>query len=525
MTYLERRAASRFYKSQDAANAQHPGKGHGFALVEELLARCDLRETTFASVPVEVWQIVCNFATGPIAERRAAAPTLDEFVQQAVGNSSFPTGKDVYDTSDLFDLRAVKETSARLSLLGALRTISTEWRRLADSICGSEQRLTFQSDTCLALPPDFSRRFGGCEAFMIHGSGENFGPVLCGHDSLPAALENLSGLRALYLVDMIPLALPRVLGTVPLVELCIHYADEDVCESLHYTHPCRAWESDPGVLPRSIEVLNFGADDVTLECLRDLPRLRELHLGTRNKQRHDVAPVWFHELTSLRRFEVCNAVPAEWASQLRCMRLEAVTFILDPLFNIEISDVDPSDDFGLFVDAPCGDSLAEFRLQSSVMLRAPACLRGFPHLRHLDLSGSDKLKKLPENLGRLPLVILNLNCTKVRDLPASLRETTTLRLLELQLTWLSAPCKHMTPDDVVLPCGGFCTVIRHSDDDDDAAFEDEIARRDAILTPLSLAIPELRFMLHVGRETWWHARCGWHWSHACPLFHAHTTPL
>ena len=158
-------------------------------------------------------------------------------------------------------------------------------------------------------------------------------------------------------------------------------------------------------------------------------------------------------------------------------------------------------------------------------LFSSSSLRGFPHLRHLDLSGSDKLKKLPENLGRLPLVILNLNCTKVRDLPASLRETTTLRLLELQLTWLSAPCKHMTPDDVVLPCGGFCTVIRHNDDDDDAAFEDEVARRDAILRPLSLAIPELRFMLHVGRETFWHARCGWHWSHACPLFDAHLTPL
>ena len=49
MTYLERRAASRDYKSQDAANAQHPGKGHGLAHVEELLARCDLQSDQCAS--------------------------------------------------------------------------------------------------------------------------------------------------------------------------------------------------------------------------------------------------------------------------------------------------------------------------------------------------------------------------------------------------------------------------------------------------------------------------------------------
>ena len=48
-----------------------------------------------------------------------------------------------------------------------------------------------------------------------------------------------------------------------------------------------------------------------------------------------------------------------------------------------------------------------------------------------------------------------------------------------------------------------------------------IARRDAILRPLSLAIPDLRFKLHSdergfgfqqgARIHWWHARCGHDW--------------
>ena len=131
------------------------------------------------------------------------------------------------------------------------------------------------------------------------------------------------------------------------------------------------------------------------------------------------------------------------------------------------------------------------------MLRAPACLCDFPHLRHLDLSSSEELTELPENLGRLPLVVLNLNLTNVRDLPVSLRETKTLRIIDLQLTWLSGPAQHLRPENVVLACGGFCTTISENDW---TAFENELDRRDAILTPLSLAIPELRFAPRRSRD-------------------------
>ena len=51
---------------------------------------------------------------------------------------------------------------------------------------------------------------------------------------------------------------------------------------------------------------------------------------------------------------------------------------------------------------------------------------------------------------------------------------------------------------------------------------DEIARRDAVLRPLSLALPELRILLHPDESGktkrgapcngWWHARCGYDWT-------------
>jgi len=55
---------------------------------------------------------------------------------------------------------------------------------------------------------------------------------------------------------------------------------------------------------------------------------------------------------------------------------------------------------------------------------------------------------------------------------------------------------------------------------DDSEASDDIARRDSILLPLSLALPDLRLRLHPWnrvhnlppRMFWWHARCGRHWT-------------
>ena len=63
--------------------------------------------------------------------------------------------------------------------------------------------------------------------------------------------------------------------------------------------------------------------------------------------------------------------------------------------------------------------------------RLPECLLRLPRLEHLDLSGNFELEHLPDDLGQLPLVVLNLSWTSVRTLPASLQTTTTLRVLEV----------------------------------------------------------------------------------------------
>ena len=118
----------------------------------------------------------------------------------------------------------------------------------------------------------------------------------------------------------------------------------------------------------------------------------------------------------------------------------------------------------------------------------------------------------------LPPDLLSLSWTGVRTLPASLQTTTTLRVLEVwQSDWLCGPSRHYKTKEPLLKAG------RGGDDylklADAAA---EIARRDAVLRPLSLALPGLRILMHTDESGknkrgapcggWWHARCGHDWT-------------
>ena len=291
----------------------------------------------------------------------------------------------------------------------------------------------------------------------------------------------------------------------------------------------RAWESDPHALPKTLEVLLFNTcvDDVSLECVRLLPRLREIRLGTRNMRRRDIVPHWFHELTSLRRFEVYLASVGDWAGELSAMSLESVSFQVDQMGQDEedfcydlghmfLQDDDnweDDDSVGrdFFADhvatlplTRLGESLREIHLDGyDGLTRMPECLLRLPRLQHLDLSGSSDLVELPDSVGQLPLVVLNLCHTGIRTLPASLQTTRTLRILELTFTDLSA----------FMPSQRDALVLQFCD-------ADERNRRDAILRPLSLAIPDLRFRLHSDDNDdfpedasiiWWHALCGHDW--------------
>ena len=152
-----------------------------------------------------------------------------------------------------------------------------------------------------------------------------------------------------------------------------------------------------------------------------------------------------------------------------------------------------------------------------------------PHLQHLDLSGNFDLVELPESLGQLPLVVLDLRWTAIETLPASLRTTATLRILELVDTRLSADV-----DDAIRVKRGRVRVRRRGydraiapgqrgtpGDADDIRVANGIRRRDKILRPLSLAIPDLRIHMHGDEDGddfertasmhWWHAWCGYDW--------------
>ncbi len=145
-----------------------------------------------------------------------------------------------------------------------------------------------------------------------------------------------------------------------------------------------------------------------------------------------------------------------------------------------------------------GESLREIHLTGyDGFTRVPECLLRLPHLQHLDLSGNFDLEHLPDDIALLPLVVLDLNWTGIETLPLSLQTMTTLRILDLSATRLGADVEG--------------APIRAAD----------IARRDAILRPLSLAIPDLRIHMHSDEDGddferfasmhWWHARCGHDW--------------
>ena len=475
-------------------------------------------------IPTDAWRVIIDFAAPAKVTRHLAAraETLDEFVRRELENKP-----DEWNDT-LCVKHAVTHTRTRLDLLNTLRLVATEWRTLVDYDSESTRQLALPTDLHINFDSDDVRaRFRNCEILTIDGDAHQLSDQSTAtwvhlrrdrYDEFPDVLWHTRRLRSLSLFCIAPPS-PLIRGDLPfdhLVELSIDYP---LGEEKNYTDVWRAWESDPNALPRTLEVLNFGrTPDVSLECIRLLPRLRELRLGQRNQKRPDIVPGWFHGLRSLRRFEVHIAKPTDWAAQLCDLSLEAVSFSSDYLEEAE-------DQFlaslNVMANGALGSSLRKFKLDGyqDHLTRAPDVVSLFPNLQHLDLSGNFLIGTgLPEELGQLPLVVLDLSYTKVSTLPASLRGTKTLQLLYLLSTaWLSGPFEH--GDDIVLQAGSLADPDPGLPYFSLAYAADEIARRDAILRPLSLALPDLRIRTH-GDDValanasmrWWHARCGWHWA-------------
>ena len=270
-----------------------------------------------AALPADVWRIIARFArtVSAVATRHLAAParTLDEHVQYKLDSNKDEWHDRTHAQNE------VDRTKHCLKLLNALRTVSTELRDIVNY--SSTRELALKSDACLKMPTDFATRFGGCETLTIDGFGDRDNYVhrytpregARSVDSLPEELQQLPRLRSLSLHAMAT-GLTPWFRDLNLRELYIDYPD-GVSQ--------RSWERDPHVLPRTLEVLLFNTcvEDASLECVRLLPRLREIRLGSRNLTQSDDVPHWFHELTSLRRFEVYLASVGDWAEELSAMSL------------------------------------------------------------------------------------------------------------------------------------------------------------------------------------------------------------
>ena len=467
-------------------------------------------------IDANVWRQVFSFL-GPAPDSQQR---YDRLAFPALSLDALVERKLEHCVPEYYREGSVSRTTTWLGTINSLRCVSKVWRELAryDRLV---QCLYLRSDflTYKTQPNDFVERFRACEAITIEGIGERdhiVGPDgrlatihvgRAGSGSLPKDLLLLYRLRSLRLLSMRLYQLPRWFGRLPLVELYIAYPSDP------YRPVERAWERDPNILPKTLEVLGFSKTivDVSLECVHQLPRLRELAIGAK---RTDTVPDWFHELTSLRRFELLGGAPVDWSQQLRDMDLKSVHY------SPHISDRD-ADDLclaldNLFLETRCGTSLRELHLRSyDGLRRVPDALRSLINLQHLDLSNNEDVEALPDWIGELPLVVLNLSGTGLRTLPTSLRATTTLRILELVWTdWLSGPQRESRSDRAFMFAGSGEIYL------DDSEASDDIARRDSILLPLSLALPDLRLRLHPWnrvhnlppRMFWWHARCGRHWT-------------
>mmetsp|Transcript_25882 Transcript_25882/g.79592 ORF Transcript_25882/g.79592 Transcript_25882/m.79592 type:complete len:210 (+) Transcript_25882:2145-2774(+) len=202
------------------------------------------------------------------------------------------------------------------------------------------------------------------------------------------------------------------------------------------------------------------------------------------------------------------------------MSLEAIDFSCDGC---------PTDCYAPALDnmlrgTPCGASLRELCLHGNELSRVPECFRGL-QLTNLDLTFSN-LRELPEWISDMPLIVLNLRFNALlAELPQSLHEVRTLRVLDLDGTELSGP--HYDPDEEGCPLGiNYYSTGRHFVPVTDAAVAGELARRETILRGLSLAVPELRIktagteawsgstseLNDPTKKVWWHAACGHDWT-------------
>ena len=439
----------------------------------------------------DVWRVVASFlVSNEVRPRALNEEPMD--VDAEVGASLRDTLLHLESQEFQFkDNDHEGNERARLRQLRAIRSVCRAFRETVTY--ATLRQLTLRSDWCLRLPADLGTAFAGVESVSINARG-GFGPTRSGSEIIPSALRSLPRLRELQLEYTTFSVLPSWFRDLALDQFTVCYpvhregADWDC-----------TWEADERALPPSLSILRHSPCNTgtNLEHVRRLPHLCELQIGFDTWPTH-----WFAaELGQLRRFRTyCCAITA-WAPHLAQMRLEAVCFDVDQPGDTQGS-IEAALDLMVGPGSVCGETLRELRLRGQGLLRVPDSFRPL-RLRSLNLEECN-IRELPQWIGELPLVVLNLSRNeKLRALPASLRTVTTLRLLYLEMTSLEGGRRFVLVD------GQYGSLT-----------DREIQRRNSELYGISEALPDLRLRLHtecgdyrecVGR-IWWHARCGAHWT-------------
>ena len=319
------------------------------------------------------------------------------------------------------------------------------------------------------------------------------GLMLLNTDNAPQApIASMPRLRSLTLDCTDIQHMPAWLRSLPLEELQVTTKDE--------TNGYE-WDRDEDALPRTLTI--FRLDDfneqATLQCLRQLTQLEEVHLGATH------CPSWLGQLPNLKHVHGYLAPIHSYADALQGVGLE--TFALRVPWEHE--DLNPSHDEYEFADP-----LARLLSSASTTLQSldleghrlgpsldsfPRGLRDCRLLRKLDLVDCE-IAVLPDWIGELPLVVLDLTANfRLEDLPLSMQSCRTLRLIKLRLTCLSGPyCPVIDSDDEDGDAlrGKACLLTREGTLPLDEVSSEELSRRRTALMEISQALPDLRLELH-----------------------------
>ena len=453
-------------------------------------ARAAARQKLLAQLGCDLWGVVSEFLVENAVHRLETndANGLEAHLS-ACEDDTLP---DLERTQFSKEIRPVTER-ARLLQLRDFRTVCRAFRNSVSYATLRQLRLSPRWFS--GLPADFGTTFPGCESLVVYGHGK---PVL-DEGTVPSVFRDLPRLRAL-MFTVYKVSFPPWFRDIPLETLVMGYRSSDYKDC--------PWEIDERVFPESLRVLRHSActDLHSLEHVRRLS-LREIEIGPY----HVSPPNWFiADMGQLRRFwSYMNYLPA-WASTLRQMRLESVTFDIDDP-GILLSEFEVALEEMVGPGSTCGMTIRELDVHGQRMHRVPESLRPL-RLRFLNL-GMCGLTELPDFLGELPLVVLNVSANEsLRALPVSLRQVSTLRVLHLNWTSLASP----------FICGFRERTAHLLVDGQKTSLGDvpneEILRRNHELYSISFALPELRIVLGGvceradQEQVWWHARCGAHWA-------------